>query len=97
MRFIAIEKDIEGREEKDFLPFLKDEAKHVWALHQQNIIREIYFRDDKNNAVLILECENIAAAKSVIDTLPLVKNKLIEFDIIPLKPYPGFERLFETQ
>jgi hypothetical protein len=27
-------------------------------------------------------------------TLPLVQANLIEFEIIPLKPYPGFERLF---
>lgn len=97
MKFIAVEKDIAGREEKDFLPFLKEEAKHVWALYQQNIIREIYFRNDKNNAVLILECENLERANEIISEFPLVKNKLIEFEIIPLKPYPGFERLFDFQ
>jgi hypothetical protein len=26
--------------------------------------------------------------------LPFVQNKLIRFELIPLKAYPGFERLF---
>ncbi len=36
------------------------------------------------------------AAQAVLETLPLVREKLIEFELIPLKPYPGFARLFET-
>jgi hypothetical protein len=28
-------------------------------------------------------------------TLPFVQNKLIIFELIPLKAYPGIERLFE--
>jgi len=28
-------------------------------------------------------------------TLPLVQANLIEFEIIPLKPYPGFKRIFD--
>jgi len=30
----------------------------------------------------------------VIDSLPLVAAGLIDFDLVPLKPYPGFARLF---
>ena len=33
-------------------------------------------------------------AEGLLDTLPLVKEGLIEFEVIPLAPYPGFERLF---
>jgi len=32
-----------------------------------------------------------------LNTLPLVKEGLITFELIPLKAYPGFERLFELR
>jgi hypothetical protein len=30
----------------------------------------------------------------VLETLPLVREGLIAFEVIPLKPYPGLWRLF---
>ncbi len=94
MKILAIEKDVEGASPEDFAPHLKAEAQKVWELHQKNIIREIYFRQDESSAVLILECDNVEEAKKILETLPLVKENLIEFEIIPLIPYPGFARLF---
>jgi len=37
---------------------------------------------------------DLAAARSVIEGLPLVTAGLIDFDLVPLRPYPGFARLF---
>ncbi len=96
MKIIAIGKDYKGKLPADFEPFLKLEAKKVWELYQNNKIREIYFREDQNDAVLILECESIEEAKQILSELPLVKENLIHFELIPLRPYPGFERLFES-
>jgi hypothetical protein len=73
---------------------LKAEAMHIWHLYQTAVVRELYFREDRPEAILILECENIAEARQVLDTLPLVRSGHIDFDIIPLIPYPGFSRLF---
>jgi hypothetical protein len=33
-------------------------------------------------------------AQRLLETLPLVQAGLITFEVIPLIPYPGFERLF---
>jgi len=55
---------------------------------------------DQPCAVLVLECADAAGARAVLRTLPLVQAGLIDFELIPLKPYPGFARLFgdeETQ
>ncbi len=70
------------------------EAKRVWELQQAGVIREIYFRADRSDAVLVLECRDEADARSTLASLPLVKESLIDFDIVPLRPYPGFARLF---
>ena len=51
---------------------------------------------DENTVVLFLECEDVAEARAILAALPLVKVGLIEFDVIPLMPYPGFSRLFSV-
>jgi hypothetical protein len=94
MKILAIENEYEGKSSDDFKPYLKDEAMAVWDLYKKNIIREIYFRKDKTSAVLILECESAEEAEKTLTELPLVKEKLIYFEIIPLVAYDGFERLF---
>jgi hypothetical protein len=95
MKFFAIEKEIDGVTDEQCAPYLRSEAEHAWALYQSEIIRELYFRADKPEAVLVLECRDIEEAESVINSLPLVRNGLIAFDLIPLAPYPGFARLFK--
>jgi muconolactone delta-isomerase len=94
MKILALEKP--GRRSAEYIPEarLADEARRVWELEQEGSIREIYFRADRSEAVLMLECPDIAEAERTLGTLPLVRDCFIDFDIIPLKAYPGFERLF---
>ena len=95
MKIIALEKEVVGIADDKFTPaLLKEEAKRAWELHQAGIIRELYFRQDRHEAVLILECKDVKEAQSIIATLPLVKAGLIAFEIIPLIQYDGFSRLF---
>ena len=94
MKILAIEREEEGVTKKDFEPHMKAEAAQAYELYQAGIIREIYFRQDEPIAVLILECTSMGEAKEALDSLPLVKAGLITFDLMPLKPYPGFARLF---
>ena len=95
MRILALEIETKKAESDDFQPYLKDEAKKVWQFQQDDFIREIYFRADKNSAVLLLECNDIEEAKKKLSELPLVAAGLISFEIIPLVPYPGYSRLFK--
>jgi hypothetical protein len=94
MKIIAIEHDMPGLGEGDFKPHLKPEAARVWQLYQAGLVRELYFRQDRPEAVLVLECSGLEEARQTLDGLPLVQNGLIHFELIPLQPYPGFERLF---
>ncbi len=36
----------------------------------------------------------ISEARAALATLPLVREGLIDFELVPLAPYPGFARLF---
>lgn len=97
MKILAIEKDVPGVGPDRFQPLLRAEAQRVWELSQAGIIRESYFRGDCSSAVLILECSGPGEAREIIDTLPLVREGLITFELIPLRPYPGFSRLFAAE
>ncbi|MTI89321.1 MAG: superoxide dismutase [Balneolaceae bacterium] len=94
MKILAIQKEAPGLSARDFVPHLRGEASAGWALYKEGVIREMYFRGDKPEVILILECENIEEAESKLATLPLVQKELISFDLIELKPYHGYERLF---
>ena len=94
MKLLAIEQDVPGVKPGQFKPHLKAEALKVWEHYQSGTIRECYFRADCSKAVLVLEADNVDEAENILNTLPLVDEGLIRFDIIPLVPYPGFSRLF---
>ena len=94
MKILALEYQNSHATADGFKQHAHAEAQKVWDLTQAGIIRESYFRADRNEAVLVLECETIYDAEAVLSTLPMVQAGLIKFDLIPLKPYPGFERLF---
>jgi hypothetical protein len=63
---------------------------------QEGVIRELYFRADRREAVLLLECPDEAYARATLPSLPLVRGGLITFEMIPLAPYDGFARLFKS-
>jgi muconolactone delta-isomerase len=95
MKILALEHELPGGTTKKFQQHARAEAFRAWELHQQGIIRELYFRADRNEAVLVLECEDVESARRILATLPLVEHGLITFELIPLKAYPGFARLFQ--
>lgn len=94
MKILAIEKENPNAAPEHFKPHFKKEAERVWDLYKTGIIREIYFTEEGHNAVIVLECEDSSEAKEYLNSLPLVKENLISFDVMPLVPYNGFERLF---
>jgi len=98
MKILAIEKDLPGVSAQVFTPAIKKaEAARVWELYQTGVFRELYFRQDIPAAVLVLECTDLTEARAVLESLPLVQQGLIAFDLLPLVPYPGFSRLFEEK
>lgn len=94
MKILAMEVETADAKAEQFGPHLKAEARRVWELYQKGLIRELYFRADRSEAVLILECADVNVAQQTLESLPLVQAGLIRFEIIPLIPYPGFARLF---
>lgn len=96
MKLIALEAPLRGAQAAS-TELLLAEARRVWDLNQAGFVREIYFRADRPAAVLVLECTDVEEARGVLSTLPLVQSGKIEFELIPLIPYPGFQRLFKLE
>ena len=93
MKILALEYESPSADPDLMEAYLVAEARRVLELTQAGIIREIYFRAEKREAVLILECADAHEAHDVLQTLPLVQAGLIAFEVIPLVPYTGFSRL----
>ena len=94
MKILAIEKELPNVVDSDYQPFLEAEARKAWELQQEGLIRELYFTEE-HCAVLILEARDKSHAREIVDQLPLVQQKLIDFDLMALTAYPGFARLFK--
>jgi muconolactone delta-isomerase len=94
MKILALERELPTATSEAFRRHAADEARKAWELQQTGLIRELYFRADQQLAVLILECVSTGEATTLLAQLPFVRERLITFDLIPLKPYSGFARLF---
>ena len=97
MKILAIEHELPGAVTEGFHRFAQEEARRAWDWLQAGLIRELYFRSDRDEAVLVLECVSVEDAERILRELPFVREGLIDFELIPLKAYPGFERLFARE
>jgi len=95
MKILAISIDLPGVAEDAFTTaLLKEEARRVHELFLMGIFRDMNFCKERGEAVMILECGSLDEAKHALASLPLVREKLIDFDLRVLTPYTGFARLF---
>lgn len=97
MKILALEIELPGTDKKAFHELARDEAAKLWKLYQSGVIRELYYRKERSEAVLVLECQGAEEAVKILAALPMVEAGLIDFEIIPLVAYPGFARLFDRQ
>ena len=52
MKILALEHELPGGTAEKFQQHARAEAARAWDLHQQGIIRELYFRADRTEAIL---------------------------------------------
>jgi hypothetical protein len=97
MKVLALGRDVVTQDDPRFSELRPAEARRVWDMYQADVLREVHFRADRANGVLLFEVPDLAAARAAVDSLPLVAAGLIDFDLVPLRPYPGFARLFREE
>jgi hypothetical protein len=97
MKILALEYKLPGVTVECISQYANAETLRIWELHQQGVIRELHFRADRNEIVLMLECETVELARQALKTLPSGKQGLAYFELIPLRTYTCFERLFQLE
>jgi hypothetical protein len=95
MKLLAIAKVDPQTTLEEIQPQLEAEVKRAWKLYQEGTVREMYSCPDRRlGVVFILECSSVDEARKSLNELPFVREKFIDFDIIPLGPFAYFEMLF---
>jgi len=74
----------------EFAARLEAEFERARALYTDGFIRQIWARADLAGACMILEADSIEQARERLMTLPLYQAEMVEFSLVPLKPYAGF-------
>lgn len=85
MRILALEHELPNATIEQFYRCAVPEARALWDLYQAGVICESYFHADRTEAVLVLEGPSVEEAREALSALPFVQNKLITFELIPLK------------
>jgi hypothetical protein len=94
MKILAIAKVDPQTTLEKIQPHLEAEVKLAWKLYKEGTVREMYNCQDRRlGVVFVLECSGVDEARKILDELPLVREKLIDFEVIPLGPFSHFEML----
>jgi muconolactone delta-isomerase len=76
--------------EDDLAAALPAETEAVRSLYSEGSLRQIWLRDDAQGACFLLAADSLEDAEATVATLPMARQDLSEFRIIPLRPYRGF-------
>ena len=91
MQFLIVSRRrTEEFSDADFAARVDAEREQARRLYAEGFARQIWLRGDAPGACLLVEADSEAVVRERLDTLPLFAAGMIEFSVIPLKPYAGF-------
>ena len=94
MQILVIARVAEGTSPDKAEPYIKPEAEKVWEYYATDVVRSIHYIADMSGAVLMLEADSLETAQAIVAKFPMAENNILDFEILPLKPYTGLEALF---
>ena len=95
MKILAIAKVDSQTTPEKIKPQLEEEVRIAWKLYKDGRVREMYGCPDRRmGVVFVLECDDADEARRILGELPFVREKFIDFEIIPLGPFSYPETLF---
>jgi hypothetical protein len=96
MKVLAIGHAQPGIGWEDIAPYVGEEARSVWELYESDRVREFYLRAaHRPGVVLVFETDDVSEAERLVAALPIVEAGLLDFEVVPLRPYMGLRELFE--
>jgi hypothetical protein len=95
VKVLAIGHPRSGVRWEHIAPYVGEQARSVWERYESEQVREFYLRaDHRPGVVLVLECDGVTEAERLVAALPISEADLLDFEVIPLRPYMGFRELF---
>ena len=73
------------------------ETRATVQLYLDGKIREWYSREDGRGGVFLLNTRDVAEAKSIMETLPLAKEDMLDHEYIPVGPLMPLRLLMGNQ
>jgi len=89
MKILAIEQGLKIIDQKHKTAILEEECHQFLRLFLSGCIREIFINESQN-AILIMECENIERANELLNSLPSVCRRYTKYDLMQINPLMGF-------
>jgi muconolactone delta-isomerase len=78
--------------EAEFAARVEDEVAQARVLYAEGFFRQLWHRGDVSGACLLVEADSEEQVRERLNMLPMYRAGMIEFSIVPLKPYAGFCR-----
>ena len=98
VKVLAIGHPRSGVRWEHIAPYVGEQARSVWERYEIDQVREFYLRaDHRPGVVLVLECDDVREDERLVAALPISEAELLNFEVIPLRPYMGFRQLFSDQ
>jgi hypothetical protein len=91
MKFIAITRRLTERfTDAEFAEYLGPEGERARELYAAGSFRALYSRGDVPGAVIEIEAADVDEAARLVGSLPFAVRGLMEYQIVPLRPYRVF-------
>jgi hypothetical protein len=93
----ALLKAKDGVTREQVMAIMPAEIRATVQLYLEGKIREWYTREDGRGAVFLLNTKDVAEAASIMDSLPLAKENVLDHEYIPVGPLMPLRLLLADQ
>lgn len=97
MKFLAMSRRVAGVANEQVAAHAAAEALQAFRLMRSGVFEQLYFSPDWKGAVLVIQAVSRDDAQAALDSLPMVRERVIEFDLWQLDPYDHYHRLFAPE
>jgi hypothetical protein len=95
MKFIILVSRKTGADMTQAAALQQEEVRVIWGMHKAGFVRSMNLRADQPGMVAEVEAADIEEVKRQMLTLPMEKAGLMDYQIIPLTPFTGYELLWK--
>jgi muconolactone delta-isomerase len=95
MQVLAIERFTKESYLDEAIKHLEEHKNDIAKLHYDGWISALWSRKDKPGNLVLMDVDSISEAKKLLSELPLVKQKILTYGVIPLEQYQLQELLPE--